>query len=273
MSLQILTYFAKQIESELGIIYSEHNYFQLQNRLDEISKLMGAGSLEELHEQAQKGFTAQFKQLLIDFATNNETSFFRDPKIFRSIESTVLPLFLKRKKPGEKFRIWSAACSSGQEALSLSMTIHEWNDKSTEPVVFQIIATDISERILHKAREGKYSQLEIDRGLSESLRNKYFRPETGSFWKADGILRSSMEFQRLNLKDNFSFREKFDLICCRNVLIYQNVEGKKDILRRIHDCLVPEGVLILGAGESLIGLSESFAQLPVDGAMLYKKSS
>ena len=124
----ILSFFAKYIEQESGIIYAEHNYFQLQNRLEDISKLLGFRNLEVLHEEAKREIREPLRQHLIDFATNNETSFFRDAKLFRGIEATILQPRLSI--PAEPLRIWSAASSTGQEAVTLAMLISEFNLKN-----------------------------------------------------------------------------------------------------------------------------------------------
>lgn len=147
---EILAYFAKYIEKELGIIYAEFNYFQLQNRLEEIAQTMGVRHVHELYAEAQKGMSSRFKQLLIDSATNNETSFFRDPGVFRALESTVFPIFAERKA-SEPILIWSAASSTGQEALSLGMSVLEWSAREGKPFPFSVLGTDISERADRKS--------------------------------------------------------------------------------------------------------------------------
>ncbi len=268
----ILQFFAKYIEDELGIIYAEHNFFQLQNRLEEIAQLTGAGSIDALYAQAKKEIAGNFKQLLLDIATNNETSFFRDTKAFSAIEKLVLRGADGLVKPGEKLRIWSAASSTGQEALSVAMLIKEFNVKNKTQIEFSILGTDISERVLAKGRSGVYSQLEVQRGLPAPYLIKYFTKDDQDRWVASPELAQVLEFKKLNLKAPFAFAQKFHLILCRNVLIYQNVESKSDIVHRLWEQLTPGGFLVLGAGESLIGLSSSFEQRTVDGALVYQKS-
>jgi chemotaxis protein methyltransferase CheR len=271
MQPEILNFFAKYIESQLGIVYADHNYFQLQNRLEEISKLLSVESVEKLHSKAKIEISGQFKQLLLDLATNNETSFFRDPKVFRAIESVVLPTFLQSSPVGSEFRIWSAASSTGQEALSLSMLLQEWNLKNAKRVQFSILGTDISERILHRAKEANYSQLEIQRGLPTALMLKYFTKNDQERWSASPELTKHIQFKKQNLLEPFLFPKKFDLILCRNVLIYQSVQSKKEILNRLTEMLLPGGFLILGSGESLLGLSTNYQQTASEGAVVYQK--
>lgn len=270
---EILSFFAKYIEKELGIIYSEHNSFQLQNRLEEIAHAIGISSIEQLYEEAKTGINGRFKQLLLDIATNNETSFFRDPKVFRALETTVLNSTSELVTKDEPLRIWSAASSTGQEALSIALLIQEHNDKHSSKINYAILGTDISERVLEKAKSATYSQLEVDRGLPPTYLAKYFKKGDQEKWVALPQITKNTEFKKLNLKDALSFQEKFHVILCRNVLIYQNIEGKRDIVRRITSALIPRGYLILGAGESLFGISSDYDQHTVEGAILYRKKA
>ncbi len=270
---QVLEFFAKYIEKELGIIYAEHNYFQLQNRLEDIAKLLGVATIEDLFELQKKGMNSQFKQLLLDVATNNETSFFRDPKVFRAIEKSLLQDYIQKNSPTGPLRIWSAASSTGQEAISTTILINEYKEKTKATFDFSIIGTDISERVLERAKSGTYSQLEVQRGLPITCLVKYFKKNSQDQWTANQEVMRKIQFSKLNLKENFPFKDSFHLILCRNVLIYQNVEGKKEILKRMTQLLQPDGLLILGSGESLLGISSDFDQQNIDGAIVYIKKS
>lgn len=272
MRTDILNFFAKYIETELGIIYSEENYFQLQNRLEEIAKLIGSPSVENLFVQAQQNISGAFKQLLLDVATNNETSFFRDNKVFKAIENTVVPEFYEKLK-GQPLQIWSAASSTGQEGVSLAILMTEWAIKNGKPLPFQIIGSDISERVLEKARSGLYSQLEIQRGLPAPLLIKYFKKEKDDYWRTSPDLLRNIDYRKQNLKSPFPFTNRFQLVLCRNVLIYQSLDSKIEILRRIAETLVPGGYLILGSGENLYGLSKDFEQTHCDGAVIFRKKT
>lgn len=265
---EILLFFAHYIEKELGIVYSEHNYFQLQNRLEQIAKIMNIPTVEELFSKAKGGIAGNFKTLLLDVATNNETSFFRDPKIFDAIERTFISQFPKN---GTSMKIWSAACSTGQEPISVSILMEEFNKKTSSKVSYFITATDISERVLEKAKNGIYNELEIQRGLSEAQLNQYFQKVDTGLWRISPEVLSKIKYEKVNLKESFVFKDKFHIILCRNVLIYQSVESKKQILSKLVEALEPEGFLVLGAGESLIGISDAFEQVAHDGAILYRK--
>lgn len=264
-----LMFFAKYIEEELGIIYSEHNFFQLKRRLEDIAATMNC-SVNDLYNESQSGVSGKLKQLLLDTATNNETSFFRDPRVFSAIENTVLPIF---SGAATHLKIWSAASSTGQEPLSVAMLIQEFIEKQRKPITFSILASDISERVLDKAKKAAYSSLEVSRGLSPALLSKYFEEKEAGSWRASPRITGPIEFKKVNLKESFLALDKFNLVLCRNVLIYQNVEGKKEILRRIFNQMEPDGFLVLGAGETLIGISDEFESVESHGVILYRKKT
>lgn len=266
---EILRFFAKYIEKEIGIVYSTHNNFQLVNRLEEISKFMSVNNLEELYQLAQKGINGSFKQLLLDIATNNETSFFRDPKVFRAIECLIQQR--RNESPNQPVRIWSAASSTGQEALSVSMIISELNLGKNPPLQYSILASDVCERALQRARQCVYSQLEVQRGLPIQMLVKYFRKDPQDRWLAVPELKSHIQYRKINLNDFAMPTEKFDFILCRNVLIYQSVENKVRVIESISSHLNEGGYLFLGAGESMLGVSSLYEQVSLEGAILYKK--
>lgn len=269
MRSEILVFFAKFIERELGIVYAEHNYYQLEVRLEEITRFFGLADIEELYKKSQEGITGNFKQLILDVATNNETSFFRDPRVFQSLENKILPELFSNPKFKEGIRIWSAASSGGQEPYSLAIQLIEFSRRQVIPPT-EITATDISQRMLDKAASGKYSQLEVQRGLSTPLLLKYFTKDEQDYWTVKPELRSLVSFRKQNLRDPLSFDSGFHLILCRNVLIYQNVENKAAILKKIEKVLLPDGYLLMGAGESTLGITDAFEQVMLEGAVLYR---
>lgn len=271
-STPAITFFAKFIERELGIVYSEFNYFQLQNRLEEIAKMRQLPSIDELLKTAQNGMPADLKQLVLDVATNNETSFFRDPKLFHSIR-THLVSELIRSSQGAPIRIWSAACSTGQEPYTLAMLFQEAAESLKEKFDFEISASDISSRVLARAEQARYSQLEVQRGLPSSLMIKYFEKDKDDYWTLKPQLRDRVKFQKLNLLEPFDRLATFDLILCRNVLIYQSVDNKKRIVEKLRRLMRPTTFLVLGAGESMIGLSEEFDSLRIGEAVIYRLRS
>ena len=269
MNPAVIDFFANYIKDQLGIMYEKTNYYQLEKRLEELAKSEKCASLEELHAKAKLGIYGNFKTQLLDLATNNETSFFRDPKVFEMIEKDVFPHFMRL---GIKdIRVWSAASSFGQEIYSLLMLNQEL-PVGNRPEIREFIGTDISEKALKKATEGIYNNVEMGRGLTPTLQNKYFSPaKEPNHWQVKMELRKKIHFKSQNILDTFTSLGKFDLILCRNILIYQNVESKKKILDRLFDQLTDNGILIMGVGESMIGLSTKFEQLNVSSVSIYRK--
>ncbi len=267
-----LKFFADFIEKELGIIYSEHVYYQLQQRLEKVAEYLGLKNAEALYVKAvEQGISGDFKAYLLDIATNNETSFFRDPSIFNAIENFILPN-LKSEFPNSfNYRIWSAASSFGQEPYSLAMLAHEIKLKDPTFPRIEIKATDISDQALKRCQNALYSQLEVQRGLGAQRLVKYFMKNEESYWKLKPEVASLVEFSKRNLLDSFAPMGKFHIILCRYVLIYQDNEKKKDILGRLIQCLHPKGYLIMGGSESALGLTTELQQVDYKGAVFYRK--
>ena len=276
-SKDCLKFFANFIESEIGIVYSEVNYYQLESRLEDIAKQLDFSNPTALWEKAKvDGISGKLKLLLIDVATNNETSFFRDTNVFHAIKS-LLSKVLPLNAPDRPFKIWSAACSTGQEIYSLAILLSEF--RQSNPFYYNIMATDISERVLKRAQDGVYTHLEVNRGLTPEQLKRHFNSQNPGLssddphmtWGAKAELKQGMSFQKLNLLEPFTGLDSYNLILCRNVLIYQTVENKKKVLQKLYEHLAPGGYLILGGAESLIGLFDSLEYVALDGAVLYWK--
>lgn len=272
LPIHILNHFAKYIESQLGIIYMEANYFQLEHRLRDITSLLGFKDLEEFYEKSQNGIDGQMKALLLDLATNNETSFFRDPTIYKALSVHILPDLCSAGFKGE-LSIWSAASSSGQEAYSIAIEVAEARKNMSLPPL-RILVSDVSDTILKRAQSGVYSQLEVQRGLPAKYMVEYFDKDENDFWKVKSSLQSGMEFRKINLLSDWTTDiGPFDVVFLRNVLIYQSVENKKRVIEAVWKRLKPGGYLFLGAAESLFGISENFKQIATNGAIIYQKKS
>jgi chemotaxis protein methyltransferase CheR len=265
-----LNFFAAYIERELGIVYANSNYFQLEHRLKNISEKLGLDGVSELFQKAQFGIKGEMKTLILDLATNNETSFFRDPAIFAALRDYIIPKLLEDSAVTQ-LRVWSAASSAGQEVYSIAMELaRAQKSRSTFPV-WSILASDISSAILKRAEEGVYSDLEIQRGLGPEYRQEFFDAQDNGSSRVKPLLKKNLQFRTLNLIEDWPGIGPFELVFCRNVLIYQSVESKKKVLRRIYEKLVPGGFLVLGAAESLFGLSEDFGQVSAENAVFYRK--
>lgn len=265
---EILNYFANYIESQLGIVYLEANHYQLEHRLKDLAVMLGMSGVEELYEKAQSGINGEMKKLLLDYATNNETSFFRDQSIFRALSNYIIPAICEEEK--SRIDIWSAAASSGQEPYSIAMILAEYRKLRQIPPVSMLVS-DVSEKMIKRIEEGTYTNLEVGRGLTPDLRDQYFEQLGPDKWSVKPVLREGIRTRKINLLEDNSDYNTFNVIFVRNVLIYQKVENKKKVIDRLYEQLKPKGFIILGAAESLFGVSDKFMQVAHDGAIFYQK--
>ena len=272
LNQSMLTYFSALIEKETGIQYNEVNAHHLNSRLNDLSKFLNFSDAELMWADVQKnGLKSAVKSLILDMATNNETSFFRDANVFEFFKTHFISKIMSAK---DKVRIWCAATSTGQEPYTIALIMAELKQAGVNKS-YEIVCTDISERVLKQAASGIYSQLEIQRGLPAPLLIKYFDQVTTESsqlpsYKAKSELSAHMSFSRLNLLEPFPSMEKFDIIFCRNVLIYQNVENKKNVISRFASVLNSGGYLVLGGAESLLGLSSDYLMEQYGNACVYK---
>lgn len=272
-----LDFFSQLIEKEIGIRYRQENYYQLEKRLKDTARQIDAEDVKDLLNQVRSGKNPMAKMLVLDAATNNETSFFRDKRVFDAFKDEFLPSFTASGK--KDLKIWSTAASTGQEIYSLAMTLEDY--KSTKPDFnYSIYATDISGRVLSRCKEAEYSQLEVQRGMPAPLLIKWFEKvekpspivgDTTTFWKIKSSLQRNVQFDEQNLLQPFLHQGPFDIVFCRNVLIYFEVNVKQEIISKISRTLTPGGMLVLGASESMIGLSDDFQIRKLGSASYYEK--
>lgn len=255
-------YIADLIFKISGIVYDEREYFRLDSRINNLMRFANFANEDQLILDMQRNPMGRVASELVDLSTNNETYFFRDIKPFVSISHFITERL--KTSHNRSLNIWSAGCSSGQEPYSLAMTLME-NHPTLD---FQITATDLSETILTKAKSGLYTHLEVSRGLSEELLKKYFTKED-NFWKVSSRISSHVKFQKLNLLTESFPREQYDLVLCRNVLIYQNFINRQAIMRKLSMSLKHDGALILGSGESIIGMDIDLKMSIVNGTMVF----
>ncbi len=275
VSPDVFGFFASLIEKETGIRYDKSNSHLLEGRLREFVKVTGYENMDSLWTQVRhKGLNTKERETLLDLATNNETSFFRDQEVFDFFKGEFVS---KIFKPNEKLRIWCAATSTGQEPYSLAIIMAQLNESGILRD-YSILATDLSERVLSQAKSGLYSQLEVHRGLSPQLLDRYFDEELGKglpqpYFRVKPSLARNITFRRQNLLEPWIDHGPFHIVFCRNVLIYQDVEMKQKIIGRLAKVLTPGGYLVLGGAESLVGISDDFVSEQFGKACVYKLRS
>lgn len=238
-----------------GIVITPDKGYLLDSRLGPLARREGLPSIEDLIQVVRARREERLMALIVDAMTTNETFFFRDKTPFDHLKEEILPK-LSAARRGGRIRIWSAACSTGQEPYSIAMMLDQ-HPALSAGVVVEIVATDISERTLEKARSGLYSQFEVQRGLPIQLLMQNFT-QADDQWRISERLRQRVTFRKLNLLDSFAPLGRFDVVLCRNVLIYFDGPTKADILTRIAAQLAPDGYLMLGAAETVIGVTTAF---------------
>ncbi|MBE0487133.1 protein-glutamate O-methyltransferase CheR [Marinobacter sp.] len=258
------------LQDACGILLGENKQYLVKSRLRRILEENNLNSLGELLERLRRSGRGGLREVVIDAMTTNETLWFRDNHPFRILQEKLLPEFAERNGL-QPLRIWSAACSTGQEPYSVGMVIDEF--RRTRPGKLRdvkITATDISKSVLEVARRGEYEMIAIGRGLSQDRQKYFFVPSSGGGWQIKPQIKSMVDFKELNLLERYMLG-KFDIIMCRNVLIYFSADLKKDILTRLHAALNPGGYLILGASESLNGLPDLYEMVQCHPGIIYRK--
>lgn len=262
--------FKSFLQDACGILLGENKQYLVKSRLRRILEENALNSLGDLLAHLKKPGRGNLKEVVIDAMTTNETLWFRDNHPFRILQEKLLPEFAARSSTAP-LRIWSAACSTGQEPYSVSMIVDEF--KRQKPGTLRdvkVTATDISKSVLEVARRGEYEMIAIGRGLSPERQKQFFTPSSNGGWQIRSQIKSMVEFRELNLLERYMLG-KYDIVMCRNVLIYFSADLKKDILTRIHATLNPGGYLILGASESLNGLPDLYEMVQCHPGIIYRK--
>ncbi|WP_438971433.1 CheR family methyltransferase [Methylophaga sp.] len=258
------------LEHACGIILGEGKQYLIASRLTRLMREEDIASLAELMALIERGHPRHLRDAVIDAMTTNETSWFRDGMPFDTLGQFVLPEFdSQRSGP---IRIWSSACSSGQEPYTISMILSEYCRKQSASQLgnSQIIATDISSSILAEAKRAEYEDVALGRGLSASRRQQFFIQQQER-WRVIDEIRKRVSFREQNLLQGFATLGKFDIIFCRNVLIYFSADRKKDILQRMAQSLNRGGYLFLGASETISGYSDAFESVRTPHSTIYRK--
>ncbi|MGH6940899.1 CheR family methyltransferase [Hypericibacter sp.] len=240
-----------------GLVLSPDKAYLMESRLLPVArKWKLAGGFEDLVKSIRSKPDEALIRDVVEAMTTNESFFFRDIKPFDQFKELVLPAMLKNRSGQRRLRIWSAACSSGQEPYSLAMILSEMAAQLAGWTI-EIVATDLSSEILARAKEGVYSQFEVQRGLPVTLLVKYFI-QSGDRWQISPKIRSMVDYREFNLLTDSMVLGRFDVVYCRNVLIYFDQETKAKVLDRVANLMPEDGFLFLGGAETVLGLTERF---------------
>jgi chemotaxis protein methyltransferase CheR len=262
-------YLRKLLRDHSGLDLSADKQYLIESRLLPLSRKAGLSGISEL-VQKMKGGSASIVTQVVEAMTTNETFFFRDKTPFDHFRASIVPEILAARAGRKSIRIWCAAGSTGQEPYSLAMCLKEMGATLAGWRV-EIIATDLSQEVLEKSKAGIYSQFEVQRGLPIQLLVKYFK-QTGEFWQINADIRAMVQHRQLNLLHDFSQLGTFDVIFCRNVLIYFDQDTKINIFNRLARITEADGFLVLGAAETVVGLTDVFRPYP-ERRGLYRPNS
>jgi chemotaxis protein methyltransferase CheR len=252
-------YLRKLLKDHSGLDLSSDKQYLIESRLLPLSRKAGLSDIGELVQKV-KGGSASLTTQVVEAMTTNETFFFRDKIPFEHFRNTIMPEILQARAGRKSIRIWCAAGSTGQEPYSLAMCLKEMG-ATLAGIRVEILATDLSQEVLEKSKAGIYSQFEVQRGLPIQLLVKYFK-QIGELWQINPDIRAMVSHRQLNLLHDFSQLGVFDVIFCRNVLIYFDQDTKINIFNRLAKAIEADGFLALGAAETVVGLTETFKPHP-----------
>ena len=253
-------YLRRLLKERSGLVLSADKQYLVESRLLPLVRRAGVGNLGELVVKLQRPGADLLIADVVEAMTTNETFFFRDRIPFEHFRATMLPALVNDRGPHREIRIWCAACSTGQEPYSLAMSLKEIG-AALAGWRFDIVATDIAGAVIERAKTGVYSQFEVQRGLPIALLLKYFQ-QIGDKWQVVPEIRAMVKYRQLNLLRDFTPLGTFDIVFCRNVLIYFDHDTKVEVLHRIARSMRPGGFLVLGAAETVVGLSDRFKPHP-----------
>jgi chemotaxis protein methyltransferase CheR len=260
MKDDVFTFLAKLLRDQSGLALPRDKEYLLESRLAPVARQHGHQSIDAMCAAIRGGQNRAAERDIVEAMTTNESFFFRDTATFDTFRKSILPTLLTARAGSKSLRIWFAACSSGQEPYSVAMILEEerarfagWN--------VEMVATDISNEMIQRSRNGLYTHFEAQRGLPIQLLAKYFDKEEQG-WRVKAPMRERIKFRPFNLLESHSSLGVFDIIFCRNVLIYFDLPTKRDVLERMSRQMARDGVLFLGGAETVIGVSDRFAPHP-----------
>jgi chemotaxis protein methyltransferase CheR len=262
-------YLRKFLKDRSGLDLSSDKQYLVESRLIPLARKAGLPGIDELVAQI-KGGSAAIAAEVVEAMTTNETFFFRDKLPFDHLREAIVPELLQARAGRRSLRIWCAASSTGQEPYSIAMCLKEMGAQLSGWRI-EIIATDLAHSVLEKSRAGIYSQFEVQRGLPIQMLVKYFK-QIGELWQLNADIRAMIQFRQLNLLQDFSHLGTFDVVFCRNVLIYFDQDTKVSVFKRMAKAMEPDGFLALGAAETVVGLTDAFKPHP-DKRGLYRPNA
>ncbi|HAE48778.1 MAG: chemotaxis protein CheR [Tistrella sp.] len=260
MAPEDFAFISGMLKQRSGLVIGPDKLYLLESRLSPLARRRGLPGLSELIAELRKPSAEELRRDVTDAMTTNETSFFRDIKPFEELRTFVLPEMLGRRQDRRQLRIWSAAASTGQEAYTIAMLFKEMGAK-LDGWRLEIIGTDLANEVLDKAKAATYSQFEVQRGLPITMLVKYFQQD-GEQWRLNQTIRSMVQFRQHNLLNGAAGFGTFDVIFCRNVLIYFDQDTKRKVLEDLRKVIAPDGFLFLGGAETVLGITDRFRPLP-----------
>jgi len=269
MNPNAFEYYKNLLKQKSGLVITPDKAYLLDSRLTPIAKKHGIADIEVMADKMKSSNDATLINAVVEAMTTNETSFFRDARPFDMFRDVLMPEMLQRRANSRRIRIWSAACSSGQEPYTLAMLLKEMGAK-LQGWTIEIVATDISHEILEQAKKAQYSQFEVQRGLPIQLLMKYF-DQAGDKWALSEEIKKMVQFKYFNLLDPFTAMGPFDIVFCRNVLIYFDTETKTKIFEKLEKVMAKDSFLLLGGAETVFGITDLFKSVP-DQRGLYMPS-
>ncbi|MDA8196390.1 MAG: protein-glutamate O-methyltransferase CheR [Actinomycetota bacterium] len=270
LSANDFTFLANFVKNSTAIVLTPDKDYLVESRLNPVARRVGVASITDLVSKlrANPTINSEVGSMVAEAMTTNETYFFRDVKPFDVLKSELIPKIIERKGADRTLNIWSAACSSGQEAYSIAMVIKEHFPMLSSWRI-RIVGTDISRAMVERTKEGIFSQIEINRGLPAPLLVKYFT-KAGSEWKIKSDLTSMVEASVMNLAGNWPMLPRMDIVFLRNVLIYFDLQTKRAILEKVNKVLVPGGALLLGGSETTMNVSNDFDRITSGNTFYYR---
>lgn len=259
------------IRDNSAIVLEPGKEYLVETRLGMLARREGMGSLEDLLKILRASPLGDLGKKVVDAMTTNETSFFRDIHPFNVLKAKLLPELIEKRRNTRRLSIWCAASSTGQEPFTIAMVIRE-NFPELASWQIELVATDLSQEVLQKAKEGKFSQLEVNRGLPVQYLVKYFVKD-GAEWLLKPEIKNMVKFQEMNLIRPWTLSGPFDLVFIRNVLIYFDTTTKKGIFENIRKLLRPDAYMFLGSAETTLGIDDNFEKVDLEGTKCYRLKS